>query len=172
MSLLYLLDANVLIDANRDYYPITRVPEFWDWLLEMGRLDRIKVPQEFVEEVILPPPPEERPDPLVDWLKANRDAIVLDEEVDVDLVACVTEKGYGSDLTDEEIEKIGRDPFLLAYALVDIQERCVVTTEHSKPSRTRANRKLPDVGRDFNVRCTNTFALIRDLNFHTDWRAR
>ena len=31
-SVLYLLDANVLIDANRDYYPIHRVPEFWDWL--------------------------------------------------------------------------------------------------------------------------------------------
>ncbi len=32
--MLYLLDANVLIDADRDYYPIDRVPEFWDWILE------------------------------------------------------------------------------------------------------------------------------------------
>ena len=38
MTVLYLLDANVLIDANRDYYPIERVPEFWEWLAEMGRL--------------------------------------------------------------------------------------------------------------------------------------
>ena len=30
--LLYLLDANVLIDAHRDYYPLGRVPEFWDGL--------------------------------------------------------------------------------------------------------------------------------------------
>ena len=172
MPVLYLLDANVLIDANRDYYPIERVPEFWDWLLEMGTRGRIKIPQEFFEEVMLPPPPEDRPDPLVDWLKENRDAIVLDEEAGVDLVACITEQGYGRDLTDEEVEEIGRDPFLVAYALVDIQERCVVTTEHSKPSRTRANRRLPDVSREFNVRCINTFALIRDLNFHTDWRTR
>ncbi len=54
MSVLYLLDANVLIDANRDYYPIARIPEFWDWLLEIGRLDRIKVPQEIYEEIIFP----------------------------------------------------------------------------------------------------------------------
>ncbi len=53
MSVLYLLDACVLIDANRDYYPIERVPEFWEWLLEMGKLDRIKIPQEFYEEVQL-----------------------------------------------------------------------------------------------------------------------
>ena len=172
MPVLYLLDANVLIDANRDYYPITRVPEFWDWLLEMGRLGRIKIPQEFLEEVILPPPPEDRPDPLVDWSKTNKDAIVLDEEADVHLVARVTEQGYASDLTDEEIVKIGRDPFLVAYALVDIQGRCVVTTEHSKPSRTRANRKLPDVSLDFGVRPINTFELIRELDFQTDWRAR
>ena len=54
MSVLYLLDANVLIDANRDYYPIARVPEFWDWLLEMGRLGRIRIPLEIYEEVITP----------------------------------------------------------------------------------------------------------------------
>ncbi|MDE0019943.1 MAG: DUF4411 family protein [Candidatus Poribacteria bacterium] len=33
----YLLDANVLIDAKRDYYPMTRVPDFWEWLLELFR---------------------------------------------------------------------------------------------------------------------------------------
>ena len=172
MPVLYLLDANVLIDANRDYYPIARVPEFWDWVLEMGKLDRIKIPQEFYEEVILPPPKKDRPDPLVEWLKTNKDALVLCEEAVVGLVTCVTEKGYGSDLTDEEIVKIGRDPFLVAYALVDIQNRSVVTTEHSKPSKTRANRKLPDVCNDFSVQCINTFALIQKLDFRTGWRAR
>ena len=170
--MLYLLDANVLIDANRDYYPIARVPEFWDWLLEKGKIGRIKIPQEFFDEIILPPPPEDQPDPLVEWLKANKNAIVLEEEVDIALVARVTEKGYASDLTDEEVVMIGRDPFLVAYALVDIEGRCVVTTEHSKPSRTRANRKLPDVSRDFKVRPINTFALIQELDFHTDWSAR
>ncbi len=170
--MLYLLDANVLIDANRDYYPVERIPEFWGWLLEMGTRGRIKIPQEFFEEVIYPLPPDDRPDPLVEWLRTNEDLIVLDEEASVDLVAQITEEGYASDLSDEEIEKIGRDPFLVAYALVDIQGRCVVTTEHSKPSRTRGNRKLPDVSRDFDVRCITTFDLIQELDFHTNWKAR
>ncbi len=170
--MLYLLDANVLIDANRDYYPVERVPEFWDWLLEMGGFGRIKIPQEFFEEVIYPLPPEDRPDPLVEWLKTNKEVIVLDEEPSVDLVARITEEGYASDLSDEEIEEVGRDPFLVAYALVDTQERCVVTTEQSKPSRSRANRKLPDVSRDFDVRCISTFKLIQELDFHTNWKAR
>ena len=57
MTVLYLLDANVLRQSR--YYPVARVPEFWDWLLEMGRLGRIKIPQQFYEEVILPPPPKD-----------------------------------------------------------------------------------------------------------------
>ena len=65
--MLYLLDANVPIDANRDYYPIERVPEFWEWLVEMGELGRVKIPIEIYEEIILPPP--SRADVLVDWLK-------------------------------------------------------------------------------------------------------
>ncbi len=109
--MLYLLDANVLIDANRDYYPIARVPEFWDWLLEMGRLDRIKVPQEIYEEVIFPRPSKEKKDPLVEWMKENSETLVLGEEAVEELVGRVTEQGYARDLTDVDIQKIGRDPF-------------------------------------------------------------
>lgn len=29
----YLIDANVLIRAHGDYYPIDRIKPFWDWLL-------------------------------------------------------------------------------------------------------------------------------------------
>ena len=41
--MLYLLDANVLIDANRDYYPLDRVPEFWDWLVHVGKSGSVKM---------------------------------------------------------------------------------------------------------------------------------
>ena len=107
-----------------------------------------------------------------EWLKTNKKALVLDEEAVAELVTRVTEQGYADDLTDQEIEKIGRDPFLVAYALVDTQKRDVVTTEHSKETKTRSNRKLPDVCDYFNVRGINTFALIQELNFRTGWRGR
>ena len=99
--MLYLLDANVLIDANRDYYPIERVPQFWSWLLEMARLGRVKMPQEIFEEITTPRPGGQ--DPLVDWLVNHRDALVLDEMVDVELVGRVTYDGYADNLTDDEI---------------------------------------------------------------------
>ena len=49
--MLYLLDANVLIDANRDYYPIDRVPEFWEWIENAGENSLVKIALEVYEEV-------------------------------------------------------------------------------------------------------------------------
>ena len=162
---LYLLDANVFITAERDYYSLDRVPEFWDWLIHMGKNGRIKTPQEIYDEVV------DGKGALVDWMKDNQTALLLDEFTPIELVNTVLEQGYADDLDDEEIEKIGRDPFLIAYAHSDIGRRSVVTTEHSRPKRIRANRHIPDVCDDFGVFCINTFELIRRLNFRTDWRS-
>ena len=49
--MLCLLDANVLITAHRDYYPVTRVPEFWDWLQHHAEAGRVKIPLEILDEV-------------------------------------------------------------------------------------------------------------------------
>jgi predicted deacetylase len=50
MALLYLIDANVLITAHNTYYPIDRVPEFWEWLAEKAKSGDIKMPLETYEE--------------------------------------------------------------------------------------------------------------------------
>lgn len=165
--MLYLLDANVLIDANRDYYPLNRVPEFWEWLVNAGENGNVKIPLEVYEEI------SEGNDELANWAKQERikTALLLQEEVDVSLVSYATDHGYASDLTDDEVVKIGRDPFLIAYALRDRENRCVVTTEVSKPRRNRANRHLPDVCRDFGVVPCNTFEFVRALDFSTGWNS-
>lgn len=49
-KVIYLLDANTLIDAKRDYFEFERVPEFWDWLQDQGSKNRIKIPIEIYEE--------------------------------------------------------------------------------------------------------------------------
>lgn len=157
--MIYLIDTNVLVDAARDYYPLDRVPQFWEWLLDMGKNGALKIPLEIYEEIA------SGDDDLAACLKANRSTMVLDESIDPALLTKVIERGYALNLTDAEIEKIGADPFLIAYALSDPGNRCVVTMEASKPSRTRANRHIPDVCADINVRCINTFRLIQELDF-------
>lgn len=164
--MLYLLDANVLIDANRDYYPIERVPEFWEWLEHHGAAGRVKIPLEIYEEV------KDGKDDLASWIKSTpvTDSLRYAEEVDVELVSKAVSEGYAPDLTDDEILKLGRDPFLLAYALASPSSHCIVTTEVSKPSKRRGNRRLPDVARDFGIESCNTFEFTRRLDFRTNWR--
>jgi hypothetical protein len=166
--LLHLLDANVLITANRLYYPQDRVPEFWDWLLHHAQNGQLKLPVEMVEEI------RQGNDALAEWLsdRNHLNALCLEEEADVALVRVVVTRGYASDLTDQEIEIIGRDPFLVSYALKDHENRCVVTTEVSKPRRVRANRRIPDVCEHLNVQWMDSFGLTSALNFSTSWRAR
>lgn len=74
-----------------------------------------------------------------------KDALLFDEQAEQDLVARITYGGYVANPTDDELEKIGRDPFLLSYALKDPKNRCIVTTEASKPPRKGANCHVPDV---------------------------
>lgn len=168
--MLYLLDANVLITAHRDYYPVKRVPEFWDWLQHHAAAGTVKVPAEILEEVKRGRR-RKGMDDLLDWLMDGdvKNAIVLDEEPDPALVQQVVEQGYAPDLNEHELERLGRDPFLIAYALVNPTSRCVVTTEVSKPSKRRANRKVPDVAKRFRITPLNPFQFTRALDFTTDW---
>ncbi len=161
--MLYLLDANVLIDANRDYYPLERVPEFWDWLQHRAAAGELKVPLEIYDEITA------GSGDLVDWLKQReikRD-LVFNEDPEPDLVDQVVSTGYAPDLSDLELNRVGRDPFLIAYALAKPGERWVITNEASKPTQQRANRHIPDVCKTLRVSCDNTFFLIRMLDFHT-----
>jgi hypothetical protein len=168
--MLYLLDANSLITAHNTYYPIDRVPEFWEWLEHQGSLGVVKVPQEINEEIL-----EGRDnDLLLNWIKMDnhRGALVLKEVVDPKIVQTVVYNGYATDLTDVEIEKLGRDPFLIAYALAG-NDRFVITTENSKPSGKRQNRQIPDVCVTLKIRCEGPFylyKLYKQLGFQTTWK--
>lgn len=164
--MLHLLDANVLIDANRDYYPMERVPEFWAWLAHLARGGRIAMPREVFDEV------KTGRDEVAKWLKHGQTggALLLDEDADPSLVARVVSQGYASDLNEDEVQKLGRDPFLIAAALKDPAGRRVVTTESRKPTAQRANRRIPDVCDRLGVVSLDTFQLVRELDFSTTWR--
>jgi hypothetical protein len=124
--LLYLLDSDVLIRADSRYYPPKRFPIFWTWLLHMGVSGKVKVPREQYEEIT------SGRGGLVDWLKTEevRQALLLTDEADPAIVADVTLSGYGP-IDEVGLEKVGRDPFLISYALADRAGRTVVTLEVS-----------------------------------------
>lgn len=163
--MLYLLDADTLITGERDHYPIEQFFRFWSWLQYQGEIGAVKVPQAMYSEVT------NGNGPLVEWLTERyvREALLLDEQPEMSLVNQVISEGYAPDLTVSEMNTIGRDPFMVAHAMVDTERRRVVTFEVSKPSKQRQNRKLPDVCKQFSVQSTNLYRLIRRLEYSDDW---
>ena len=136
----------------------------------MGNQGHVKMPFEILEEIKDGPEDAEK-DLLFAWLQeeANTNALLLEESVVPNLVQKVIAEGYAPDLTDDEVEQIGRDPFLIAYALAG-RERCVVTVETSAPKKQRQNRKVPDVCKAMGAKCCNPFELNRELGFRTQWK--
>jgi len=60
--------------------------------------------------------------------------------------------------------------FLIAYALAQPTDRTIVTTEVSRPSALRANRKVPDVCQVLGVPSCGPFSLNKVLGFRTGWQ--
>lgn len=161
--MLYLLDANVLINANRDYYPIERVPQFWQWLDGLTAQNQVKIPLEIYEEITTG-----RPDSLIQWLRDRQVTLLLQEQSSSGLVSRVIEDGYGlgpDHSNDQDPFSMGQDPFLIAYALADRADRVEVSNEVSRPGKIGANRHVPDVCQRLEIRCINAFGLIRELDF-------
>ena len=179
--MLYLIDANVVIDANRDYYQINRVPIFWEWLAYQCELGNIKMPQENYDEVTVKNLKREEKETkkqqnerkFLDWMRSHKAEIILNESPQRQIVDKIKNEGYAPNLTAEELVKIGQDPFLTAYAYAsrDKGRECtIITTEISKSKKTRANKKIPDVCAGFDIPCFNTWHLIDVLDFTTSWQ--
>lgn len=165
---MHLLDANVLISANALFYPLDRIPQFWDWLTEQGHAKNIKIPLEIYDEIA------DGTDDLADWIKDLdvKAPLLLDETPDPVLVQQALDGGYEGQhphFNDREVEKIGRDAFLVAYGLAN-SERVIVTREGSRRSRRMGNRHLPDACDDCGVGWTTDYEMYRLLNFNLTGR--
>ena len=103
--MLYLLDANTLIDAQRDYYPIDRVPEFWDWLVFQGQQGNIKIPIEVYEEFADTKDKDGNKDALAAWAERMevKEALLFGDEAEQDIPGGC----FGLGVTGTDIQIIG-----------------------------------------------------------------
>jgi hypothetical protein len=161
---MHLLDANVLIRADADFYPLDRIPQFWNWLIEKGADGKVKIPSEIHDEIAV------GTGALAEWVTDSdvKAALLLDEAPNPTLVQQALDNGYQAqhaNFNDGELMKIGRDAFLVAYALAD-DGRVIVTREVSKRTKRLGARKLPDACDDCGVSWTTDYEMYRLLDFN------
>lgn len=97
--MMYLLDANTLVEAHKTFYPVDRVKPFWDWVQAQAAAGPIKIPLEIHEEFT--------GDGLhVQWINEFdvKKALVLDEKVSAEQIQTGIKDGHqGSDPAFDDI---------------------------------------------------------------------
>lgn len=97
--MLYLLDANVLITAHDDYYPMDRIPQFWEWIVDHSEQGTIKMPFEMIAEVKAGQPRKDaqnQDDELLRWLRKDNheQELLYTAAADRNVVNRVFKEGY------------------------------------------------------------------------------
>ncbi len=160
--MLYLFDANVMIDAWWQRRPFNPTDPYWVWLIHQGNNGQIKIPQEIYDEI----KPREK-DPFYTWITdtGTKNALILKEAVNGIFLNHVLENGYSlTNPSDTDMENITNDGFLIAYALNN-PARTIVTNEVSNTNATGVNSKIPDVCNTLGIAWMNDSTALHQLGF-------
>lgn len=155
---MYLLDANVFIQAKNLHYRFSTFPCFWIWMEEARSLGHIASVSSIRSELIT------GKDELADWAKSANGEWFLDEsdEETQKHYAAVANWVSGSGFKPQAVASFlsGADPWLIAKAKT--ADAVVVTHEKSEPG-CKKRVPIPDVCQFFGVRCIDTFDLLEVL---------
>ncbi len=152
----YCLDANVLIQAWQKYYAPDLCPEYWDNLIELGRIGKIFVPSMVYDEII------KTEDDLSEWLKASEIPIrQITEPVTKTLQNIYVSDPKHKFLVDNTKARSLADPWIIAHAL---NENAVVVTKEEKITQLNSKKiKIPNVCDNMGVRWINDFEFVREV---------
>jgi predicted nucleic acid-binding protein len=153
----YCLDANVLIQAWQKYYNPKFCPDYWKVLTELGKNEKIFIPELVYEEII------RTEDDLSKWLKESKIPINKISE----LVTICLQKIYAADqthrnLVDNTKARSLADPWVIAHAL---HENATIVTKEEKVTALNSNKiKIPNVCDNMGIRWINDFQFIDELD--------
>ncbi len=155
----YVLDADVFIEAARRYYAFDIAPPFWDSLLQHADNGTIESIDRVKKEL------EEGKDELARWANSKfSHAFYSTDETDViesygRIMTWVQGQSQYSDAAKADFAR-GADGWLLAYAVA--KGRVVVTHEVLNVDIKR-KVPIPNVCKPFNLRPVDTFIMLREL---------
>lgn len=156
---IYVLDANVFIEAARRYYAFDIAPPFWENLIHHAAHDRIQSIDRIKKEL------ERGKDELAEWATSQfSDAFASTDEETVtssytEVIGWVYDQDQFSDAAKVDFAD-GADGWLVAYAMS--KSHIVVTHEVLDPGIKR-KVPIPNVCEAFGVSYVDTFAMLREL---------
>ncbi len=159
---MYLIDANVFIEAKNKYYNMSFCPAFWDWLLRECAGQHIFSIQGIYDELVT------GNDELRTWAMNNRHFFlpVSDEDTQRNLAtvaAHVAERQQNVPMAAIAMAEFlrGADTWLIAKA---ITTGATIVTHERLDLQCKRKFLIPNVCNHFGVRYVDTFALLQQLN--------
>jgi len=157
----YVLDANVFIQAARRYYAFDIAPRFWEALVEYAERGRLTSIDRVKFEL------DRGKDELTRWANGqfqqwfrptNRDdVLVVYRQI---MQWSQSQDQFTAEARADFADGDNADAWLLAFARVE--SKIVVTHEQYDPN-VRRKISIPNAARPFNVKCVDTFQMLREL---------
>jgi hypothetical protein len=159
----YIIDANILIQAYRKYYPMDVFCGFWDRMKLLANSSHI-ISIDKVKDEVWP-----NGDALMQWCdnQLPNDFFVtttmyISEYAHI--IKTVTNMNkYTSNAIAEFADNAVADAFLIATAYSAVDDYVLVSEEIANPN-SHKRVKIPDICNLFGVRCINTVDMLRELN--------
>lgn len=154
--MMYLLDANIFIQAHRTHYGMDFVPAFWEWLEQgnqagfLGSIKKIRAELTKLE------------DEVSDWVKTDRVSFVEMDEATREPLARLADwassggVNYRASAVTEFLSS--GDYQLVAYAMA---HGCTVVTHEVPAPDSKKRVKIPDACVAMGVSWMNPFDMLR-----------
>ena len=153
--MVYLLDANVFIEAENSYYMSEFCPAFWDWLVRENQRGIVYSIQHVGDEL------QKGNDKLAYWAKqqGNEFFLPIDSSIHAALVQ-VSSWASGGSYTASAISEFlaAADYYLVACAYA--KKYTVVTREVKANSEKRI--KIPDACGGLKVSCVSPYEMLKN----------
>jgi len=157
---IYIIDANVLMQAHRLYYAFPICPGFWDFLLQQHRTGRIISLDRVHAEI-------DTGDALHRWVRSAAPTALFASTQNAAvgrnfgaLASWVQGNGQFTQAAKDEFARVA-DGWLVAYA--QAHPNHVVVTMEERADGAKKKVPLPNVCLQFGVRYTDTFTMIKEL---------
>jgi hypothetical protein len=152
--MIYLLDANVFIQAKNLHYGLDFCPAFWDWLVERNAEGRVYSIEKVEDELAA------GSDELAAWAIERSsgffirpDAAILSALRSVSTWA--TGQGYEPAAVNTFLQLA--DYYLVAHALAHSQ----IVVTHETASTSVKKIKIPDACIGLGIKCMNPYEMLR-----------
>lgn len=153
----YLLDADTLVSAHRQYYPFDFCPGFWAWLEQKHKQGRIFSVDVVYAEL------QRGDDELSRWAKTmKRQGLFLatDSAAIVPGIRSLAQWVSASNFTQAAAHEFNDSADMVLVAFAKARDCAVVTAEKSEPAR-KNKVKIPDACNALQLQCMNLFDLMR-----------